>query len=185
MSIYKKLFEAKKEIGKISKDSKNPFFKSNYLSLNGLIDAIEEVLNKNGLLLLQPIINSNVRTEIRDYDKDGSTNDSFVFSEMELPKITDPQKLGSAITYYRRYTLQSLLGLQAEDDDGNLASKPTLVKPKDYTRQIARIQSCKTLKQLSEVWTDLLKDEQKAVASAKDAMKAVLSKANEVDKAIK
>ena len=41
---------------------------------------------------------------------------------MDLPDIQDPQKLGSCITYYRRYTLASLLGLQAEDDDGNAAS---------------------------------------------------------------
>jgi hypothetical protein len=37
--------------------------------------------------------------------------------------MDDPQKLGSAVTYYRRYTLQSLLGLQAEDDDANSASQ--------------------------------------------------------------
>jgi hypothetical protein len=42
---------------------------------------------------------------------------------MLLPNLQDPQ-LGSAITYYRRYTLQSLLGLQAEDDDGNKQSAP-------------------------------------------------------------
>jgi hypothetical protein len=41
---------------------------------------------------------------------------------MVLPNLQDPQKLGSAITY-RRYTLQSLLGLQAEDDDGNKAKR--------------------------------------------------------------
>ena len=119
MSIYKKLFEAKKEIGKISKDSKNPFFKSNYLSLNGLIDAVEPVLQKNELVLLQPIVDSKVMTRIFDI-----TDGSFIESEMTLPNIQDPQKLGSAITYFRRYTLQSLLGLQAEDDDGNHASKP-------------------------------------------------------------
>ena len=118
MSIYKKLFEAKKGVGTILKDSKNPFFKSNYLSLNGLIEAIENVLNENDLVLLQPILNGCVRTEIFDID----TGDN-VFSEIQLPNITDPQKLGSAITYYRRYTLQSLLGLQAEDDDGNSATK--------------------------------------------------------------
>jgi hypothetical protein len=39
--------------------------------------------------------------------------------------MDDPQKLGSAVTYYRRYTLQSLLGLQAEDDDANAASEAT------------------------------------------------------------
>ena len=41
MSVHKKLFKAKQEIGKLTKDSKNPFFKSNYLSLNGLIEAVE------------------------------------------------------------------------------------------------------------------------------------------------
>ena len=44
---------------------------------------------------------------------------------MELPQITDPQKVGSAVTYFRRYTLQSLLSLQAEDDDANTASHAT------------------------------------------------------------
>lgn len=122
MSIYKKLFEAKKEIGKISKDSKNPFFKSNYLSLNGLIDAVETVLEKHDLLLLQPVFEGKVITELVDIEKGDK-----VISEMTLPNITDAQKLGSAITYYRRYTLQSLLGLQAEDDDGNKAVAPTKV----------------------------------------------------------
>lgn len=121
MSIYKKLFEAKKEIGTITKDSKNPFFKSNYLSLNGLIDAVEPILEKHGLLLLQPLIDGKVRTEIILTPNDGSVEK--VFSEMQLPNIQDPQKLGGAITYYRRYTLQSLLGTKAEDDDGNGAVK--------------------------------------------------------------
>jgi len=118
MNIYKKLFEAKKEIGVLTKDSKNPFFKSNYLSLNGLIDAVEEVLEKHELLLLQPIEDGKVITRIVSTEKDG-----MVQSELSLPNIQDPQKLGSAITYYRRYTLQSLLGLQAQDDDGNKAQK--------------------------------------------------------------
>ena len=126
MSIYKKLFEAKKEIGKISKDSKNPFFKSNYLSLNGLIDAVETVLQKHDLLLLQPIKDGEVITVIIDSEsKEEPHEKNSVYSSIALPNITDPQKLGSAITYYRRYTLQSLLGLQAEDDDGNMAAKKT------------------------------------------------------------
>jgi hypothetical protein len=48
---------------------------------------------------------------------------------MVLPNL-HPQKLGSAITYYRRYTLQSLLGLQAEDD-GNKASATVKVDISD------------------------------------------------------
>ena len=126
MSIYKKLFEAKKEIGKISKDSTNPFFKSKYFDINSLLEHVEPILQKKGLLLIQPIQDGKVSTEIIDIDED-KTKNFHVYSEMTLPNITDPQKLGSAITYYRRYTLQSLLGLQAEDDDGNKAAAPTKV----------------------------------------------------------
>ena len=120
-TLFINLFNAKKEIGKITKDSKNPFFKSNYLSLNGLIESISEPLINNGLVFIQPIEDGILKTKIINVN-DGE----LVSSEMVLPDLKDPQKLGSAITYYRRYTLQSLLGLQAEDDDGNSA-KP---KPK-------------------------------------------------------
>lgn len=119
MSIYKKLFEAKKEIGKISKDSTNPFFKSKYFDINALLEHVEPILQKHGLLLLQPIKNNNQQTVIIDVESGEKE-----VSEMELTDIKDPQKRGSEITYYRRYTCQSLLGLQAEDDDGNKASKP-------------------------------------------------------------
>jgi hypothetical protein len=68
---------------------------------------------------LQPIENNKVKSII--YHIETGTS---VSSEIDLPQLNDPQKLGSAITYYRRYTLQSLLGLQAEDDDGNKASQP-------------------------------------------------------------
>jgi len=51
----------------------------------------------------------------------------------------DPQKIGSAITFYRRYTLQSLLGLQSEDDDGNKAIPPkktNVVKGQSKTKPV-------------------------------------------------
>ncbi len=170
MSIYKKLFEAKKEIGKISKDSKNPFFKSKYFDVNSLLEHVEPILQKNGLLILQPITNNKVTTEIIDVDgQDGEV--CIVSSEIQLPNITDPQKLGSAITYYRRYTLQSLLGLQADDDDGNLASKPA---PIDYTRQNNMLKACTTLEQLAKTFKGFTGAEQKATVTVKDEMKLKL-----------
>ena len=120
MSIYKKLHEAKKEIGKISKDSKNPFYKSKYFDINGLLEHVEPIIQKHGLLLLQPILDGKVRTEIIDVESGDK-----VASEISLLGLSDAQKTGSEITYYRRYTAQSLLGLQAEDDDANKASTPT------------------------------------------------------------
>lgn len=120
MNLYNKLNEVKKEIGIISKDTTNPFFKSKYFDINGLLKHVEPLLQKNGLLLLQPILKGEVFSEIIDIESGDS-----VTSSMELPQMNDPQKLGSAVTYYRRYTLQSLLGLQAEDDDANAASEST------------------------------------------------------------
>ena len=120
MNLYTKLNEVKKEIGAISKDATNPFFKSKYFDINSLLKHVEPLLQKNGLLLLQPIVKGEVFSEIVDIDSGES-----VQSSIPLPQMDDPQKLGSAVTYYRRYTLQSLLGLQAEDDDANTASQAT------------------------------------------------------------
>lgn len=121
MSIYKKLAAAKKEIGKISKDSTNPFFKSKYFDINSLLEHVEPILEKHGLVIVQPIKEGCVNTMIIDVEDEKFT----VSSSLKLPELNDPQKLGSAITYYRRYTLQSLLALQAEDDDANRASGNT------------------------------------------------------------
>ena len=114
-SIYNKLYKVQKEIGAISKDSTNPFYKSKYFDINSLIKQVTPILEKYKLLLLQPIKDGEQYSVIIDLDG-GS-----VESSLSLPTNLDAQKIGSAITYYRRYTLQSLLGLQAEDDDGNSA----------------------------------------------------------------
>ena len=129
MEIYKKLLEVQKEVGAISKDSKNPFFKSKYFDINSLIQHVEPILTKHGLLLMQPIKDGMQGSVIVDIE-DGSE----VYSFLRLPDLSDPQKLGSAVTYYRRYTLCSLLALQAEDDDANIASKAKQSKPpvKDF-----------------------------------------------------
>jgi hypothetical protein len=116
--LLKKLSKAKIEIGGISKDQTNPFFKSKYFDINALIDNVDPVLENNGLLLSQPIINGSVFSIIYDVETGEKLESSLL-----LPDLKDPQKLGSAITYYRRYTLQSLMALAAEDDDGNGAAK--------------------------------------------------------------
>ena len=127
MNIYEKLFHLQQEIGSISKDAKNPFYKSKYFDINSLIGQLKPLLAKHKLLLMQPINDNKVYSVIHDLDG------SSVTSAMELPVGLDAQKMGSAVTYFGRYTLQSLLGLQAVDDDGNLASttrpqKPALTK---------------------------------------------------------
>lgn len=122
-NIYSKLATAKMNIGKVVKNSKNPHFKNTYADINALLDTVEPELMEVGLLLLQPIEDGKVVSKIIDVE----TGES-ISSALELPLITDPQKVISATTYYRRATIQSLLSLQAVDDDGNTASASTKSK---------------------------------------------------------
>ncbi len=119
-TIYQKVAEVQKGIGKIVKDHTNPDYKSSYFDINTLIGKLHPLLEEKGLMLLQPIADNKVKSIIVNLD-DGEQ----ISSEIALPSLDNPQKIGSSITYYRRYTLQSLLALETEDDDGNIASTHT------------------------------------------------------------
>ena len=125
--MYKKLLEIQKEIGAIKKDSTNPFFKSKYFDINSLLEQVKPVLNKHGVVLLQAVSNINgslsLTTTLIDADSGDKISDTC-----PLPETVDAQKAGSAITYFRRYALQSLLALEAEDDDANSVSGSNVVK---------------------------------------------------------
>lgn len=127
MSIYTKLLEVQKEIGAIKKEETNPFFKSKYFDINGLLAAVKPVLNKHGLLLLQALDNGGLTTIIVDTE----TGKELSYGTA-IPIVVDPQKAGSAITYFRRYALQSLLALEAEDDDANVASEKPITKSDNF-----------------------------------------------------
>jgi len=165
------LSKVKKEVGTLSKTETNPFFKSKYFDINSLIQQVEPLLEENGLLLLQPIENGKVKSIIYHVD-----TCEAVWSEIDLPQLNDPQKLGSAITYYRRYTLQSLLGLQAEDDDGNKASQPT--QPKETKIDVplleTRLKACKTLDELGKTYLSFTASEKVATETLKNELKTQL-----------
>ncbi len=124
LNIYQKLHLAKQSMGKVIKNATNPHLKRNYADINSIIDTVEPILLDHGLLLMQPIKEDKVYTTIIDVES-GEILESY----LTLPPITDAQKLGGAITYFRRYTLVSLLSLQAVDDDGETASKAPKAKP--------------------------------------------------------
>jgi len=131
-----KILKIQSEIGVLSKTETNPFFKSKYMDINGLLAQLVPLLNKHGITVLQPLTNVDGKPAIKTYvySIDKERNFEKIISEevMPLPDLQDPQKMGSAITYYRRYALQSLFLLQAEDDDGNKgAEKPTKKVSKD------------------------------------------------------
>lgn len=116
------LVKAQQSMGAALKDSKNPFFKSKYADLNAVIDACVPELNKAGIAVLQspgvvfspdnntvPVINTILLHESGEF----ITGQSRVVAS----KQNDPQAEGSATTYARRYGLQAMATLKAEDDD--------------------------------------------------------------------
>lgn len=130
-----KILKIQSEIGVLVKTETNPFFKSKYMDINGLLEQLLPLLEKHKLVVMQPITytqdNKNKLTTVV-IDLECKTEDKILIkSDFILPDIQDPQKMGSAITYYRRYALQSLFLLRAEDDDGNVASKKKINNNED------------------------------------------------------
>jgi len=130
LTLHQKLHKAKQSIGKVAKNATNPHFKKSYSDINAITEAVEPILLENGLLLLQPIQGNSVCTQIICIDSNES-----IESCMELPAGLNPQQVGSAVTYYRRYTLSSILCLQSVDDDANLASVPVKAAKPAITTQ--------------------------------------------------
>jgi hypothetical protein len=158
-NIYQKLHDAKLEIGKVAKNAKNPHFKNTYADLNALLEAVEPILLEKGLLLLQPIKEARVFSIIID-----ASSSESIESYIDLPTGATPQGMGSAITYYRRYTLQSLLSLQAVDDDGHTASQPV----KQVAQPEAKPQKKECDDKTFEVVKKAILDGKKTVEQAKE-----------------
>lgn len=167
-SLYKKLLKVQQEVGKLTKDqtAKAGSFNYKYFDINQIIDMVNPVLTDNELVLIQPIQDGNQCSIITDPE----TGEN-VSSYLELPKLSDPQKLGSAITYYRRYTLCSLLALQAEDDDAKSASEESK-KPINYE---GHLKECKTQEALGVYYRSMPKDKQQSFAKLVTDLKLNLS----------
>lgn len=116
-NLANKISKLTQEIHSIPKDSKNPHFGNTYFDINTMLEKLREQLHNKNLVLTQPIEQGKVKSVITDIE-----TGECISSELEIPDIADPQKIGGCVTYFRRYTLQSLLALEAEDDDGNTAS---------------------------------------------------------------
>lgn len=136
---------AQKEMGNAVKDSSNPFFKSKYADLNSIREACLPALNKHGISVIQPIVHLDGKNFVQTVlvHESGETIESL--TEIIYAKPNDAQAQGSGITYARRYGLQSLVNVGADDDDGNKASQPQKqpLRPadvsakSDFTKQLS------------------------------------------------
>ena len=120
-SLSLALLKFNAEVGKIGKKSTNPFFKSKYASLPDILSEIAEPLQKSGLVIIQLPDGEMLSTMLVHAE----SGEYITATSIMKPVKNDPQSMGSAITYQRRYSIASILNLNIdEDDDGNRATKP-------------------------------------------------------------
>lgn len=120
------LVKAQKAFGPALKTSQNPHFKSRYADLSACVEAVVEALNDNGIALTQRTEPSE-RGVVVETVLIHESGEELSFGKLFVPcNKNDAQGYGSAITYARRYHLQTALGIAPEDDDGNAASQPRI-----------------------------------------------------------
>jgi hypothetical protein len=120
------LAKAQAEIQNVTKDAKNPHFKSDYATLDAVTDTVRPVFSKHGLAVMQmPTFavgddGGNVVTvETLITHSSGQWIRGVSAAPIQKP---DPQGVGSATTYLRRYSLAAIAAIAQTDDDGNAAS---------------------------------------------------------------
>lgn len=122
--INKGLVEFRKKVKQPMKDKNNPFYKSKYVPLENVVEAIDEVASSVGLSFTQWALNDSnggvgVATMLLHESGEYIEYDA-VFMK---PEKQTPQGAGSTITYLKRYALSAIFGITSdEDDDGNQAS---------------------------------------------------------------
>ena len=162
--LNKALANFHKELKQPMKDANNPFFKSKYVPLENVVEAIDDVAPKFGLTYSQYPVTTD----------DGKVGISTVLLHergefIEYPPATTkpdkntPQGVGSALTYMRRYSLSAVFGITSDqDDDGNEASGNTKAKQTSNKNvQMASAQTIGTLKKEVIEFTNLIKGTEK------------------------
>jgi len=136
--LIKALIAAKGGFQAIPKDKTNPHYKSKYSTLDAVLGAVEPALAKHGLVLTHQADGEKFVTTL--YHESGQS----LSTSLPLPSFADPQKMGSWISYARRYSITGLLSVCSdEDDDGNQAAQKSPTSSPATSSRSANYQATK------------------------------------------
>jgi len=130
--LAKALVQVQRQMSPAMKDGKNPFTKSNYATLNSVMESCRDALLNNNIWLCQypvPVEMPNCLGLMTKLTHTESGQWQASLAVVPLPKA-DPQGMGSAITYSRRYAITAMLGMVTEDDDGEAARRTPKTMPR-------------------------------------------------------
>lgn len=154
------LVKAQSEMSNPTKSNSNPFFKSKYADLNSVREAVIPILNSNGISVIQPMVHLDGKNFVKTVLLHESGEMLESYTEIVYSKTNDAQAQGSGITYARRYGLQSMVCVGADDGDGNAASqkqpeKKTPEKITDFAKlddAILQINNAANREELTRIW---------------------------------
>lgn len=152
--ILPALHKARSQFVKVKKDRQNTHLKNKYATLDSVLDAITPALTENKLMIMQDSerVENTMRVETTVIHISGQWA-KFYF---DIPIVkNDPQGVGSAFTYGRRYALAAAFGLSQADDDAQIAVKSA----QDWKRDLDK---CETVDDLQIVFRDSWKSSDKA-----------------------
>ena len=131
-AIAPALIKAQSQMQGISKEGKNPAFKSKYVTLDSILDTLRPILTSNGLMLTQGSQQPETMQSVTVESRIIHTSGEWISTTVTIP-VTKPDAhgLGSALTYGRRYSVSALLAISADEDDDANAS----VAPRDDYRR--------------------------------------------------
>lgn len=163
LTEFSKAFaKTQQEMKQPLKDANNPFFKSKYVPLENVVEAITESASKNGLSF----------TQFPSSDEDGnvtvgtlvmhSSGEWIEYDPIKMkPVKNDPQSIGSAITYAKRYALSAIFGITSDqDDDGNEATQTKKQQPKKVNDPVISVEKANYyLKEIATISTEKGKED--------------------------
>ncbi|WP_314500152.1 ERF family protein [uncultured Streptococcus sp.] len=167
LTEFSKAFaKTQQEMKQPLKDANNPFFKSKYVPLENVVEAITESASKNGLSFTQfpssdEAGNVTVGTLVMH-----SSGEWIEYDPIKMkPVKNDPQSIGSAITYAKRYALSAIFGITSDqDDDGNEATQTKKQQSKKTNDPVISVEKANYyLKEIAAISTEKGKEDDSIV----------------------
>jgi hypothetical protein len=163
VKIASALVKAQSEMSNAVKGSNNPFFKKAYADINAIREAVLPALNLHGITAIQPttVIDGIDYVETILLHESGEFISSL--TRIVVDKVNDAQRHGSGLSYARRYALQSICNIGAEDDDANKATgkKETVMIDPDVVDALTVLDAVTDLSELAgwkKTFEPVLKD---------------------------
>ncbi|QCW18512.1 Erf-like ssDNA annealing protein [Escherichia phage vB_EcoS_W011D] len=150
--ILPALHKARSQFVKVKKDRQNTHLKNKYATLDSVLDAITPALTDSKLMVMQDMIENHeggAKLKVETTVIHISGQWAKFYSEIPIVK-NDPQGVGSAFTYARRYALAAAFGLSQADDDAQIAVKSA----EDWKRDLDK---CDNVTDLQEVFKSAYK----------------------------